>query len=366
MRGLVAAITGARWGDESPKTKSADKSAHLQGFRFAVSFWFATGLDCRGNIMRFIGNLPSESAARTFSDILLAIDIEHQVEPEPGCWAVWVRSDDDFGVAAERLSSYLEDPSRPEFAARAREGAVRRRMADDDAARSADPGGQEAVRRMFPHGVGALTGVLAGVCVAIAGAAWAGFGERVFEQLLITQITIEGSRIHWDPGLPEIFARGEFWRLITPALVHFSVAHLILNLVWLVDLGSAIEYRQGTGRLGLLFLTIAIGSNLAQAWLAGPAFCGISGVVFGLLGYIWVKSKLDPDCGLSLHPYTVILMLVFFSLSLGGAFATLFGISMANGAHAAGLVLGLAFGAVTSLGSRRSSAPGSDPPQPPA
>ncbi len=300
--------------------------------------------------MRFIGNLPSEPAARTFGDILLALGIEHQIEPEPDGWALWVRSDDDFDRVAEQLSAYLEDPQRPEFTARAREGAVRRRLAEDDAAAPTPVTTREALGRIFPHGVGALTAVLAGICLAIAGVAWAGYGERVFDQLLITQITPEGRDIRWDAHLPEIFAHGEFWRLITPALVHFNVAHLVMNLLWLIDLGSAIETRQGTGRLGLLFLTIGIGSNLAQTWLAGPAFCGVSGVLFGLMGYIWIKSKLDPGCGLALHPYTTVLMLVFFSFSLGGAFTALFGISMANGAHAAGLVLGVLWGALTSLG----------------
>lgn len=312
--------------------------------------------------MRLIGELPNERSAQTFSDILLALNVEHEIEPEADRWELWVRAEEDYAPTAERLSEFLQDPTRTEFVARAREGAVRRRLIIEDAARDGDMGARDLLNRMFPQGVGALTAVLAGVCLTIAGAAWAGYGESVFDQLLITRITPDQQNIRWDRKLPEIFAQGEFWRLLTPALVHFNVAHLVLNLLWLIDLGSAIENRQGTGRLGLLFVTIGIGSNLAQTWLAGPAFCGVSGVLFGLLGYIWVKSKLDPACGLSLHPYTVVLMLVFFSLSLGGTFSVLFGISMANGAHAAGLALGLAWGALTSLSASRT--PGAPPNAP--
>lgn len=303
--------------------------------------------------MRFIGNLPDELAATTFGDVLRSLGIEYQIESEPsgGRWTLWVRSEDDVEPARERLTAFLEDPARPEFVVRAREGAVQRRLMEDATADAAElAGGDGAVlRRMFPHGVGALTAVLAGICLAIACAAWAGYGGQVFDQLLITRMTPEGRGIRWNGSLPEIFEQGEFWRLLTPALVHFNVAHLLLNLLWLIDLGSAIENRQGAGRLGLLFVTIAIGSNLAQTWWGGPAFCGVSGVLFGLLGYMWMKGRFDPESGLALHPYTVVLMLVFFSFAIGGGFSALFGISMANGAHAAGLLMGILFGLATSL-----------------
>jgi len=299
--------------------------------------------------MRSIGNLPGETVAKTFSDVLLSEGIDHQLEREGEVWAVWIRSEDDFNRASERLAAYRRDPANPEFVLRAREGAVRRRLTEDDSSTPEPNDAPSALQRVFPHGVGALTVLLAGICMAIAGATWAGYGDRVFDELLITHITPEGKGIRWDPRLPEIFAQGEFWRLLTPALVHFSVPHLILNLLWLIDLSSAVEKREGTGRLGLLFVTIGIGSNLAQTWLVGPAFWGVSGVLFGLLGYIWMKSKLQPELGLALHPYTVVLMLVFFSLGLGGAFVALFGVSMANGAHAAGLILGIAWGLLTSL-----------------
>jgi len=194
-----------------------------------------------------------------------------------------------------------------------------------------------------------LTAVLTGICLAIAFAAWAGYQDRVTDELMITRLAPPGHQPGWDTTLPEIFKQGEFWRLITPALVHFSVAHLLVSLICLIDLGSAIEARQGTGRLAILFLTIGIGSNLAQTYLEGPATCGISGVLYGLLGYIWMKGKFDPESGLALHPYTVVLMLVFFFLGIGGTFSAMFGMAIPNGAHAAGLIMGATWGLLTSL-----------------
>jgi len=303
--------------------------------------------------MRFIGNLPDEKAALTFSNVLLALGIDHQMEHETGSWAVWIHSEDDCGRASAHFDEFIRNPSARELEAKARAGAVRRRISEDDAAGARFFDGKEVLLRALPDGVGALTAVLAGICLLISLAAWAGYQERVMDQLLITRITVDGRELRWDSSLPEIFKQGEFWRLLTPALVHFGVVHLMLNLIWLIDLGSAIEARQGTGRLGILFLTIGIGSNLAQTFLppelGGPNFCGISGVLYGLLGYIWMKGKFDPECGLALHPYTVVLMLVFFFLGFGNTFSNLFGFTMANGAHAAGLVMGIAWGLLSSL-----------------
>lgn len=299
--------------------------------------------------MRFIGNLPSEKAATTFGNVLLASGIEHRIEKEPGCWAVWVLSEEDFGPVAELLSRFLEHPDSKEFEARAREGAVRRRMLEEDAAGGRDLSGRAILRRAFPDGVGALTAVLTGTCLAIAFAAWAGYDDRVFEELLITRMKLAGKSLDWNRSLPEIFQQGEFWRLITPALVHFKAVHLLINLICLIDLGSAVEGREGTGRLGFLFVVLAVGSNLTQTFFGGPAFCGVSGVLYGLLGYIWMKGKFDPGSGLNLHPYTVVLMLVFFALGLGDAFKPVLGVAMANGAHAGGLLLGMLFGVLASI-----------------
>ena len=37
----------------------------------------------------------------------------------------------------------------------------------------------------------------------------------------------------------------EWWRLITPMLIHFSVAHLVFNCLWIYVLGSKIELLDG-------------------------------------------------------------------------------------------------------------------------
>jgi GlpG protein len=105
-----------------------------------------------------------------------------------------------------------------------------------------------------------------------------------------------------------------------------------------------IEGRQSWRMLAVLVLVIAVGSNLAQFFYAGPVFGGMSGVVYGLLGYIWMRGKFDPGSGLYLHPTTVTMMIIWFL-----ACFTPFIPHVANGTHAAGLVIGLAWGYLSSL-----------------
>src|SRR5207249_6302463 len=140
-----------------------------------------------------------------------------------------------------------------------------------------------------------------------------GKNHAFLEPLWITPFTFEGAYIKWVPGLTEI-KHGEIWRLITPIFIHLNLPHLIFNVLAMLDLGSMIESRQSSGRLALLVLFLAIISNLAQYSLdwprlnAGtPAFGGISGVAYGLIGYIWMKSKFDPASGFYLHPQTVLI-----------------------------------------------------------
>ena len=76
----------------------------------------------------------------------------------------------------------------------------------------------------------------------------------------------------------------------------------------------------------------------------------MSGVVYGLLGYIWVKGKFDPASGLFLNSQTAVMMLVWFFLCLAKIIP-----NVANTVHAAGLIVGLAWGFISSLRANRAA-----------
>jgi GlpG protein len=140
---------------------------------------------------------------------------------------------------------------------------------------------------------------------------------------------------------------GEIWRLVTPMFVHMTGIHLLFNAMWMRELGRMVEMRHGPLRFAGLALAIAIASNVAQYLWHGPAFGGLSGLVYGLFGYVLVRSRLQPHPGWELGRQNVMLMLGWFVLCFTGMVGPI-----ANAAHAAGLGLGAAFGAGTGLAAR--------------
>ena len=117
-------------------------------------------------------------------------------------------------------------------------------------------------------------------------------------------------------------------------------------------LGTIIEYRQGWKWLLVIVLATASISNLAQYYLSGPLFLGISGVVFGLLGYVWIKGKFDPFAGMFLPPGVVFMMLLWLGLGVSGVLEKGLGVGIANTAHIGGLVVGCLMGYLSSLRKR--------------
>jgi GlpG protein len=104
-----------------------------------------------------------------------------------------------------------------------------------------------------------------------------------------------------------------------------------------------IEGLHGQVRFALIVLGIAGLSNMAQFVQTGwPIFGGMSGVNYGLFGYIWLRGKYDPSSGLYLTPQDKMLMLVWFVI----CFTNLVG-PVANTAHAVGLVAGAVWGRVS-------------------
>ncbi|MCP4881894.1 MAG: rhomboid family intramembrane serine protease [Gammaproteobacteria bacterium] len=148
---------------------------------------------------------------------------------------------------------------------------------------------------------------------------------------------------------------GEPWRLLTPAWLHFGWLHLVFNCLWWWDLGRRIEQRQSSKRLWWLFVIIALISNLAQAWQGAHLFGGLSGVIYGLLGYIWLWDRLRNPV-FFLPQGILIFMLVWLLLGLSNVFSVMGMGNMANMAHLGGLLAGLALAFILSMiESRRDS-----------
>ena len=141
----------------------------------------------------------------------------------------------------------------------------------------------------------------------------------------------------------------EFWRYFTHALMHFSIMHILFNLLWWWYLGGAVEKRLGSGKLIVLTLISALLSGFIQHKFGGPWFGGLSGVVYALMGYVWLRGERDPQSGIYLQRGLMAFALIWI---IAGWF-DLFGMAIANGAHVAGLAVGLAMAFADTLHARK-------------
>jgi rhomboid protease GlpG len=145
----------------------------------------------------------------------------------------------------------------------------------------------------------------------------------------------------FSPPKLDSVRHGQLWRLFTPMLLHFGVLHLAFNMWWLYSLGGILERRSGTLFLLLLVLTSQVVSALAQYYWGGPLFGGMSGVIYALFGYVWIRGKTDPRFGLEIPQQTVLIMLAWLVLCMTGALG-----AIANAAHLSGLIVGVTWAAI--------------------
>lgn len=179
--------------------------------------------------------------------------------------------------------------------------------------------------------IGPLTLTLIALSGVVAALSGLGGNERVVNWLLI-------STSNSGFSLPEI-AHGQVWRVITPIFIHFGIAHLVFNMLWLKDLGSAIEKVAGPASFLELVLVSGVASNFAEFAFSTPYFGGMSGVVYALFGYVWMRAKFDPASGLRLESNTILWMIGWFVLCTTGVMGP-----VANIAHGVGLAVGMVWG----------------------
>ncbi len=144
--------------------------------------------------------------------------------------------------------------------------------------------------------------------------------------------------------------QGEVWRLFSPMFVHFSWLHIVFNLLWLWEIGRRIEQVNGSWALLGIVMVSSLVANVLQYVMSSPGFFGgMSGVVFGLLGYALVWSKAIPSRAMGVPNGVYIFMLVYLAIGFTGAIDLLGLGSIANGAHLGGLLGGLATGGLAVL-----------------
>ncbi len=296
--------------------------------------------------MRLIGHLPDEVSARRFSDFLLVENVENQVEPEAsGQWAVWIRDDEQVDQALADLENYQKEPDGKKYVSAARPAADKRAKEDEERA--------DYVKRQFDRKsiwpqtllsrAGACTLTLIGISVFVF------LLMQVNESLVrkwlsIVNINIIGDSYSYDRRFLFDVRNGQVWRLFTPMFLHFDVMHIFMNMWLLMDLGGAVERRYGTKWTLVLVLVIAAFSNVLEYSFSSPGFGGMSGVVFGLFGFVLVQSKYNPFSNFYVSPMMTAVLLFWFVFCIVGLPG-----EIANFVHWGGLASGAVIGYLCSL-----------------
>jgi GlpG protein len=297
--------------------------------------------------MRLIGHLENETHARTFADYLYVQGIDNHLEfQKDDGWAVWVRDEDKLEPATQLLTSFRQSPADPRYQAEAKNAAQLRAKEEkgEEAYRKKLRARRHLFKPLTAYGFGPVTFLLIVICVGVFLLSRFATNFEAIHALFISD-RFSGHR-DFAAMLPEV-RHGEIWRLFTPVFIHFGFIHILFNMLWLRDLGSIIEGRQGALTFLALVLAFAALSDFGQYYVSGPNFGGMSGVVYGLLGYIWIRGKFDPGSGLYLHPSTVNMMLIWFVLCYTNFLGAIG--PVANTAHAVGLVAGMSWGYLSSL-----------------
>ena len=185
------------------------------------------------------------------------------------------------------------------------------------------------------------------ILISIAIAVVSNFGAiiSIIEPLTFTNIIITNQGfVSMSSFNQTFFIDNQWWRLISPMFIHFSFAHLAFNCLWVYILGEKIEKINGSLIFMILVLISSIVSNLSQFyWTSSNLFGGLSGVIYGLLGFCLIEEMESKYDLYGLPPALYLFMIIWVILGFLGIL-DLFGFgSVANFAHLGGLISGIIF-----------------------
>ncbi|MBI2202279.1 MAG: rhomboid family intramembrane serine protease [Candidatus Rokubacteria bacterium] len=143
------------------------------------------------------------------------------------------------------------------------------------------------------------------------------------------------------------WANGRWWTLLTAIYLHGGVLHILFNVMWIRQLGPAVEEMYGRARLVVIFTVSGVAGFVVSNMLGVPFTVGASGAIFGLLGAMvaFGRKRGGTYGALVLRQYGQWALILFiFGFFMPG---------VNNFAHAGGFVGGAATGFLVSLADQR-------------
>jgi membrane associated rhomboid family serine protease len=141
------------------------------------------------------------------------------------------------------------------------------------------------------------------------------------------------------------------WKFLTTCFIHspVSVFHIVFNMMWLIQLGPLMERGLGTAKTVLFVVAVGFVSSAMQTAIEGSGI-GLSGVVYGLCGFMWTAWPRWTGFLEKFNGQTVKLMLFWQVLCFVLTFLDY--MSIGNTAHVSGMVYGAILGKWACLGNK--------------
>lgn len=143
---------------------------------------------------------------------------------------------------------------------------------------------------------------------------------------------------HFGYFPPGVIWEGTWWGTVSSTFVHINLIHAFFNLYWLWILGRLVENEIGSWRFLAFYFGAAIISSTAQLAVSDATGHGASGAVYAIFGFMWRTREVYPKFQSIIVPQTI---KTFFVWLVACFFLTATKVmSIANGAHVAGLIYG--------------------------
>ncbi len=156
--------------------------------------------------------------------------------------------------------------------------------------------------------------------------------------------------IRYGALLPDAVWGGEYWRLLSAALLHIGPYHLLINNKALFALGPPLEFVLGRRRFIVLYVASALAGTAASLLFRTAISAGASGALFGCLGaFLSIELVRHRTVRGFLGSPVARQVLFWLALNVAIGFTIEF---MDNAAHLGGLAAGLLLGFGLAVGVR--------------
>lgn len=168
-----------------------------------------------------------------------------------------------------------------------------------------------------------------------------GLSVAIFLGQMFSQYVLGGDILaYWGDKNNKLIMAGQYWRLLTPILLHANILHIAFNMYALYIIGRGLEQYYGHLRYFMLYIVGGLAGNVLSFFLSPANALGASTSIFGLLVaegiFVYQNRQLFGEQARAMLTNT--LSLVAINLFLGFVSP-----GIDNWGHMGGLLGGLAF-----------------------